>query len=99
MIWAIVINAAVLVLLGIALLRGKCDDIIAGYSQMSVEKRQRYDIKRLRLVTASFSFTGAVSLFLFLFETAWAPNAFLAATLVLCGIYFVLVQTWVKKKD
>ena len=99
MIWVIVINAAVLVLLGIALLRGKCDDIIAGYSQMSVEKRQRYDIKRLRLVTASFSFTGAVLLFLFLFETAWAPNAFLAALLVLCGIYFVLVQTWVKKKD
>ena len=99
MIWAIVINAAVLVLLGIALLRGKCDDIIAGYSQMSVEKRQRYDIKRLRLVTASFSFTGAVLLFLFLFETAWAPNAFLAALLVLCGIYFVLVQTWVKKRD
>lgn len=99
MIWVIVINAAVMVLLGIALLRGKCDDIIAGYSQMSEEKRQRYNIKRLRLVTASYSFTGAVSLFLFLFETDWAPNAFLVATLVLCGIYFVLVQTWVKKKD
>ena len=98
MIWAIVINAALLVLLGIALLRGKFDNNIAGYSQMSVEERQRYDIKRLRLVTASYSFTGAVSLFLFLFETDWAPNAFLVATLVLCGIYFVLVQTWVKKK-
>ena len=99
MIWVIVINAAVLVLLGIALLRGKFDNNIAGYSQMSVEKRQRYDIKRLRLVTASFRFTGAVLLFLFLFETAWAPNAFLATLLVLCGIYFVLIQTWVKKKD
>ena len=99
MIWVIVINAAVLVLLGIALLRGKLDNNIAGYGTLSEEKRQRYDIKRLRLVTASFSFTGAVLLFLFLFETAWAPNAFLAALLVLCGIYFVLVQTWVKKRD
>ena len=99
MIWAIVINAALLVLLGIALLRGKLDNNIAGYGTLSEEKRQRYDIKRLRLVTASFSFTGAVLLFLFLFETAWAPNAFLVATLALCGIYFVLVQTWVKKKD
>ena len=99
MIWVIVINAAVLVLLGIALLRGKLDNNIAGYGTLSEEKRQRYDIKRLRLVTASFSFTGAVLLFLFLFETAWAPNAFLATLLVLCGIYFVLIQTWVKKKD
>ena len=99
MIWVIVINAAVIVLSGIALLRGKWDNLIAGYSQMSVEERQRYDIKRLRLVTASFAFTTAALLFLFLFETAWAPNAFLVASLALVGIYAVLVQTWVKKKD
>lgn len=99
MIWAIVINAAVLVLLGLALLRGKFDNSIAGYGTLSEEKRQRYDIKRLRLVTASCSFTTAVLLFLFLFESAWAPNAFLVASLALCGIYFVLVQTWVKRKD
>ena len=99
MIWVIAISATFLVLLGIALLRGKCDEIIAGYGTLSEEKRQRYDIKRLRLVTASYSFTTAVQFFLFLFETAWALNAFLVATLVLCGIYFVLVQTWVKKKD
>ena len=42
MIWVIIITAAVLVLTGIAVLHGKCDDIIAGYSTMPAEKRQKY---------------------------------------------------------
>ena len=98
MIGVLIIVAAVTVLIGIALLRGKCDEIIAGYSTAPVEERQRYDMKRLRLVAASFCFATAVLLFLFLFESDWALIVFCAACLLLCGILAVLVRTWVKKK-
>lgn len=69
MIWVLIIVAAVTVLIGIALLRGKCDEIIAGYSTAPEEERQRYDMKRLRLVAASFCFAMAVLPFLLLFES------------------------------
>lgn len=37
--------AAILVLVGIAYLRGKCDGFIAGYNTASPEKKKQYDIK------------------------------------------------------
>ena len=42
MIWIIVI-AVLLVLMGIAYLRGKCDGFIAGYNTSSPEKQKKYD--------------------------------------------------------
>lgn len=98
MIWVLIIVAAVTVLIGIALLRVKCDDIIAGYSTASEEKRKRYDMRRLRLVVASVFFATAVLLFLLLFESSWALIVFCSACLLLCGILAVLTRTWVKKK-
>lgn len=98
MIWVIAITATVLVLVGIAVLRGKCDEIIAGYSTASEEERQRYNMKRFRRVVASVFFVTAVLLFLLLFESAWAVIVFCAACLLLCGILAVLTCTWVKIK-
>ena len=52
MIWWLIFLAVVLVILGIAYLRGKCDGLIAGYNTSSPEKQKEYDIKRLRLIVA-----------------------------------------------
>lgn len=52
--------AAILVLVGIAYLRGKCDGFIAGYNTASPEKQKKYDIKRLRLC-GLFVFITALS--------------------------------------
>lgn len=54
--------AAILVLVGIAYLRGKCDGFIAGYNTASPEKKKQYDIKRLRLLVACFHFALAALL-------------------------------------
>ena len=62
MIWWIIFLAVILVLVGIAYLRGKCDGFIAGYNTSSPEKRKNYDIKRLRLIVACFHFALAVLL-------------------------------------
>lgn len=52
MIWWLIFLAAILVLFGIAYLRGKCDGFIAGYNTSSPEKQKEYDIRRLRLIVA-----------------------------------------------
>ena len=48
MIWWFIFLAVILILIGIAYLRGKCDGFIAGYNTSSPEKKNKYDIKRLR---------------------------------------------------
>ena len=98
MFWIIVI-AILLVLVGIAYLRGKCDGFIAGYNTSSPEKQKEYDIKRLRLLVACFHFVLAALFFLFLMKNAdLAATIFLSCVAVLAVIAVVLANTWAKKK-
>lgn len=98
MFWIIVI-AIILVLVGIAYLRGKCDGFIAGYNTSSPEKQKEYDIKRLRLLVACFHFVLAALFFLFLMKNAdLAATIFLSCVAVLAVIAVVLANTWAKKK-
>ena len=98
MIWVIIITDAVLILTGIAVLHGKCDDIIAGYSTMPAEKRQQYDTDRLRILVAGLFFTEAALFFLWLIEAEWTKTVFLAASVASIVIYAILTHTWVKRK-
>lgn len=98
MFWIIVI-AILLVLVGIAYLRGKCDGFIAGYNTSSPEKQKEYDIKRLRLIVACFHFVLAALFFLFLMKNAdLAATIFLSCVAVLAVIAVVLANTWARKK-
>ena len=98
MFWIIVI-AIILVLVGIAYLRGKCDGFIAGYNTSSPEKQKEYDIKRLRLLVACFHFVLAALFFLFLMKNAdLAATIFLSCVAILAVIAVVLANTWAKKK-
>ena len=98
MFWIIVI-AILLVLVGIAYLRGKCDGFIAGYNTSSPEKQKEYDIKRLRLIVACFHFVLAALFFLFLMKNAdLAATIFLSCVAVLAVVAVVLANTWAKKK-
>ena len=98
MFWIIVI-AIILVLVGIAYLRGKCDGFIAGYNTSSPEKQKEYDIKRLRLLVACFHFVLAALFFLFLMKNAdLAATIFLSCVAILAVIAVVLANTWARKK-
>ena len=98
MIWIFVI-AIILVLFGIAYLRGKCDGFIAGYNTSSPEKQKMYDIKRLRLIVACFHFALAALFFLFLMKNSdLAATIFLSCVAVLSVVAVVLANTWAKKK-
>lgn len=98
MIWWLIFLAVVLVLVGIAYLRGKCDGLIAGYNTSSPEKQKEYDIKRLRLIVACFHFTIAALFFLYLMKDSdLAATIHLSSVGVLAIVAVLLANTWAKK--
>lgn len=98
MVWIIVL-AVLLVLMGTAYLRGKCDGFIAGYNTSSPEKQKKYDIKRLRLIVACFHFALAALFFLYLMKNAdLAAAIHLSCVAILAVIAVVLANTWARKK-
>ncbi len=100
MIWWFIFLAVILVLIGIAYLRGKCDGLIAGYNTSSPEKQKQYPIKRLRLIVACFHFALAALFFLFLMKNAdLAANIFLSCLVILAVAAVVLANTWAKKRS
>ena len=95
----IVIIAIILVLVGIAYLKGKCDAFIAGYNTSSPEKQKQYDIKRLRLIVACFHFILTALFFLLMINNAkLAETLFLSCVTALAVAAIVLANTWAKKK-
>ena len=93
-----IILASILVLIGIAFLRGKCDGLIAGYNTSSPQKKKLYDIQRLRLVVACFHFALAALFFLLLIQNELAETIFIFGVVVLSVFAVVLANTWAKKK-
>ena len=98
MIWWLIFLAAILVLFGIAYLRGKCDGFIAGYNTSSPEKQKEYGIKRLRLIVACFHFALAALFFLYLMKDSdLAATIHLSSVGVLAIVAVLLANTWAKK--
>ena len=98
MIWWLIFLAAILVLFGIAYLRGKCDGFIAGYNTSSPEKQKEYDIKRLRLIMACFHFALAALFFLYLMKDSdLAATIHLSSVGVLAIVAVLLANTWAKR--
>lgn len=80
----------------IVLLIGKGDFLIAGYNTASQEEKDKCNIKRLRLITASvFLLLSA----LLAFKDAIGDGLFIAATLLFVVVAIILANTWGMKKD
>ena len=98
MIWWLIFLAVILVLVGIAYLRGKCDGFIAGYNTSSPEKQKEYDIRRLRLIVACFHFALAALFFLYLMKDSdLAATIHLSSVGLLAIVAVLLANIWAKK--
>ena len=96
----LIIVAALLVIMGVTILIGKGDNLIAGYNTASKEERAKYDIKRLRGLTGGLLIVLAPMMFLLLGDDTMAATwSFVALTFVLCIIVVILANTWAKKKS
>lgn len=94
---AVILVAALLLVMGIVILLGKGDNLIAGYNTASEQEKAKYNIKRLRGLIGGFLIILAPMLFLMLNETVEALGAFMGITTVLCIIVVILANTWAKK--
>lgn len=94
----LIIVAAIFVIMGVVILIGKGDNLIAGYNTASQKERAQYNIKRLRGLIGGLLIVLAPMLFLLHGETMAATGSFVALTVILCIIVVILANTWAKKK-
>ena len=95
----LVIVGAILAIMGVTILIGKGDNLIAGYNTASKEEREQYNIKRLRgLIGGLMIVLAPMTILLIGAETITATFSFIILTLLLCIIVVILANTWAKKK-
>ena len=96
----LIIVALVCAGLGIWILIGKGDNLIAGYNTASKEEREQMDIKRLRgLVGGLLLFLAPLTLLMLGKESMASTWSFCAIVFVLCIVVVILANTWAKKKS
>ena len=94
----IIIVSAILVIMGVIILIGKGDNLIAGYNTASEEEKARYNIKRLRGLIGGLLIAPAPMMLLMLGEdTTAAVWSFSALVFVVCIVVVILANTWAKK--
>lgn len=93
------IIAAILVVIGVIILAGKGDMLIAGYNTASEEEKQKVNIKRLRLLIGGLSVIIAPLFFIPNEENDVSLGLTIAGiVVVLTIIVLVLANTWAMKK-
>ena len=93
------ILVALLAIIGIIILSGKGDKLIAGYNTASQEEKEKYDVKRLRLIFGLLSLLLAPSCFLLTIrDTLSGQIAFFTIVVILVVVSLILANTWAKKK-
>ena len=95
----LIVVAAILLIMGIIILIGKGDNLIAGYNTASKEERSQYNIKRLRGLIGGILLVLAPMMLLLLSEESLAATlSFVVLTFVLCIVMVILANTWAKKR-
>ena len=95
----LIIVAIILAIMGVLILIGKGDNLIAGYNTASKEERAQYNIKRLRGLIGGLLIALAPMMFLLNGENTMAATwSFVALVFVLCIVVVILANTWAKKK-
>ena len=94
------IISIIIAILGVVVLVGKGDWLIAGYNTASKEKKAKVNIKRLRLLVAIVCWLAAVYSMLLVF---FADNTLLCGVLtaffvIITLLFLVISNTWAKIK-
>ena len=95
-----IVIAIILVIFGVIILIGKGDFLVAGYNTASKEKKQKVNVKRLRLVIGVFLIIVALILLLPLFiDNQENTHMITAITIIIMTIVcLLLANTWCIKK-
>ena len=97
-----IVIIVIMFVLGMVILSGKGDNLIAGYNTASEEERREVNIKRLRIVVAGICILSPVVIGLPVFigkEGDTCLHLFTAFCVFLMTIFVViLANTWCKRK-
>lgn len=92
------IIAVPLLVMGIVVLIGKGDNLIAGYNTASAREKSQYNIKRLRgLIGGLLTVLAPLTVILLGQETMAASFSYAAFTIVASIVVVILANTWAKK--
>lgn len=95
----LIIVAAILAIMGIVILIGKGDNLIAGFNTASEQEKAQYNLKRLRgLIGGLLVALSPLTFFMLREETMTAAWSFVAITFVASIVVVILANTWAKKK-
>lgn len=88
-------------IMGIVVIIGKGDNLIAGYNIAPKEEKAQYNVKRLRGLIGGLLVLLAPLMVLLMLEddTMTGMWSFVALSFVLCILVVVLANTWAKKKS
>ena len=90
--------AVPLLIMGIVVLIGKGDNLIAGYNTASEREKSQYNIKRLRgLIGGLLTVLAPLTVILLGQETMAASFSYAAFTIVASIVVVILANTWAKK--
>lgn len=96
----LIVLAVLLLAMGVVVLVGKGDNLIAGYNTASPEEKGEYGIRRLRVLFGGLLLALAPMTLILLWEdTMAALGVFIALVLVSCIAVAVLANTWAKRKQ
>ena len=99
MIVFISILAAIFAVMGVIILIGKGDNLIAGYNLASKAEREQYNIKRLRGLIGGLLILLAPMMFMLTGEPSFGQVfGFSGLVFVLCIVVVILANTWAKKR-
>lgn len=99
----LIINIVVFLLLlflGIIIIIGKGDGLIAGYNTASDEEKKEFDVKKLRLIVGLMCIAIGIILVFTLSGETYGMKVLLSNVLIIavCIIGIIMCNTWAKKK-
>ena len=93
----VILLASLCLILALVILVGKGDWMIAGYNTASPKEREKYNIKRLRIVMSLLMVVTALFVLSILFTPPYLIGLTSQALVMSCIIGVILANTWAKK--
>ena len=95
----LMIVSVLLLIMGMVILFGKGDNLIAGYNTASKEEMSHYNIKRLRgLIGGMLILLAPLTVIMLGKESMIWMSSYVVLNFVLCIVVLILANSWAKTK-
>ena len=93
----VILLASLCLILALVIFVGKGDGLIAGYNTASPKEREKYNIKRLRIVLAVLMVVTALFVLSMLYTPPYLIGLTAQLLVIACIVGVILANTWAKK--